>query len=176
LCSEADGSRGKKEDQSTILRMRPPQGDSLHLSETRPEILAASPRKISPLYPSASTAVWGPVRLEPWTRYRVSECASTTYAALRIRICPTQAPASSCALNRGASRKLHLPNPDPAPGATSPCAQGHGTSYRGRQIASSAGSEPAKAPVSSRIRRRSSSWSARLFMCAPLPAGPATWP
>ena len=32
-----------KEDQSTILSMRLPQSDSLHLSETKPEISAGCP-------------------------------------------------------------------------------------------------------------------------------------
>ena len=32
-----------KEDQSTILSMRLPQSDSLHLSETKPEIAAGCP-------------------------------------------------------------------------------------------------------------------------------------
>ncbi len=57
IVSDADGARGMKKDQSTILRLRLPQGDSLHLSETRQEILAGSLRKISPAYPSALTAL-----------------------------------------------------------------------------------------------------------------------
>jgi hypothetical protein len=36
-----------------------PQGRDLHLSETRLEFLAESPRKISPVYPSAPVARGG---------------------------------------------------------------------------------------------------------------------
>jgi hypothetical protein len=40
-----------------------------------------------------------------------SSTSTPCYAALPVRVCPTQAPTSSGVLNSGASRTLHLPNP-----------------------------------------------------------------
>ncbi len=58
-----------KKDRPAILTVRLPQGDGLHLSETKPEFLAGAPRKISPVYPPVLTALQEPVgqRLERYT-------------------------------------------------------------------------------------------------------------